>query len=324
MKLAVGAINEPDDERLAFLRQLGVENIIIHTPELRGDGFWEFQDLVRLRSRCESMGLKLVAIENVPRRFYDHVLEGGPRRDEQIEKMMKTVRNMGRAGIPCLGYHFMVLGVWRTGYIPVGRGGAKVTAYDHRLVENAPVHEAGPVDDETLWARFEYFLKALVPVAEQEGVVLALHPDDPPISPIAGIARIIRSVDAYKRVIEMVPSPSNCLEFCQGTVSEMCSSPEQVYDAIRYFASRKKIAYVHFRNVTGPVPSFAETFIDDGFVDMLQAMRAYAESGFEGYLIDDHTPGVVNDAPWGFRGRAYSIGYMKALIKAVQFYEGRK
>jgi|YNPNPStandDraft_1061719.scaffolds.fasta_scaffold15636_3 mannonate dehydratase len=324
MKVGLGAIHELDDERLAFVKQLGVDHIIVHTPELRGDGFWEFEDLVRLRTRAESAGLTLAAIENIPRRFYDHVLEGGPRRDEQIEKVQKTIRNLGRAGIPILGYHFMVLGVWRTGHNPVGRGGAKVTVYDHNLVANAPVADVGPVDDETMWARLEYFLKAVVPVAEEEGVVLALHPDDPPISPIAGVARIIRSVEAYKRVMEIVPSPSNAIEFCQGTIAEMCSRPEEVYEAIRYFGSRKKIAYVHFRNVTGPVPTFAETFIDEGYVDMLQAIRAYHEVGFDGVIIDDHTPAVAGDAPWGHRGRAYSIGYIKALIKAVNYYEGGK
>ena len=147
--------------------------------------------------------------------------------------------------------------------------------------------------------------------------MLALHPDDPPVPAIAGVARIFRSVEAYKRVIEIVDSPSNCLEFCQGTVAEMCASPEEVYDAIRYFGSREKIAYVHFRNVSSRVPSFAETFIDDGYVDMLRAMRIYHEVGFEGVLIPDHTPAVAGDTAWGHRGRAYAVGYMKAMLRCI-------
>lgn len=317
MQIGMGAINEADDERMQFCAQLGVPNIIIHTPELRGDGFWEFQDLVRLRTRIESYGLKLAAIENIPMRFYDKVLRGAPGRDEQIEKVCKTIRNLGRAGVPVLGYHFIPLMVWRTGNNPVGRGGAKVTVYDHEQVKNAPLTDLGVLDDDTMWANFTYFLKAIVPVAEKEGVMLALHPDDPPVPAIAGVARIIRSVDAYKRVMGIIESPANGIEFCQGTVAEMCSCADEVYEAIRYFGSRNKIAYVHFRNVTSGVPSFAETFIDEGYVDMLKALRIYKEVGFKGVFIDDHTPGVVGDAPWGHRGRAFAVGYLKALLRCV-------
>ena len=133
-------------------------------------------------------------------------------------------------------------------------------------MKDAPIAEAGEITDEQMWDNFTYFIKAVIPVAEQAGVKMGLHPDDPPISPIAGIARIMRSYKALKRLTEIVPSDYNGLEFCQGTVSEM---PENVLDAIRYFGSRKKIFYDHFRNVNGPVPTFAETFIDEGHVDML-------------------------------------------------------
>ena len=317
IKLGLGAIHELDD-RLEFARQLGVDNVIVHTPGLRGHGYWDFNHLLHLRTRIEAAGLRLYAIENIPRDHYDKVLEGRAGRDEQIEKVCKTITNMGRAGIRVLGYHFMVLGVWRTERSPRGRGGAMVTIYDHDQVRNAPIAEVGEIDDDTMWDNLAYFLKAVVPVAEKEGVRLALHPDDPPVPTIAGVARIIRSTDAYKRVMDIVPSPSNCIEFCQGTVSEWCETAEEVYEAIRYFASRGKIAYVHFRNVRGTVPPrFAETFIDNGKVDMLKAMRAYKESNFDGVLIVDHTPGIVDDTRWGHRGRAYGIGYMKGLLKCV-------
>ncbi|MBC7235807.1 MAG: mannonate dehydratase [Chloroflexi bacterium] len=325
MQLGLGAIHvaanalQEIDERLTFARQLGVENIIIHTPELPGDGYWEFRPLLMMRTYVEAAGLKLYAIENMPRNFYDKVRLGLPGRDEQLENVRKTIRNMGRAGIHCLGYDFNLVGVWRTGRAPTAtsRGRAAVTSYDHELAKNAPLFELGRFDDETMWKNYEYFLKAVIPVAEEEGVRLALHPDDPPVPEIAGTARIFRSTEAYKRVIEIVDSPSNALEFCQGTVAEWCKTPEEVYEAIRYFASRDKIAYVHFRNVRGVVPRFEETFIDDGKVDMLKAMRAYKESGFKGVFIADHTPGIVGDTPWGHRGRAYAIGYMKALLKCV-------
>ena len=320
IKLGLGAIHEPDEERLRFVKQLGIDYVIMHTPELRGDGFWEFQDLLLLRTRIESFGLKLYGIENVPRTFYDKVRLGLPGRDEQLEKMGVLIRNMGRAGVGCLGYDFNLVGVWRTGRASTAtsRGGAPVTSYDHALAANAPLFEGGEYDDETLWANYTYFLQALVPIAEEEGVALALHPDDPPMDKIAGTARIFRSTAALKRVIEIVPSPSNRLEFCQGTVSEWCQTADEVYEAIRYFASRQRISYVHFRNVRGVVPQFEETFIDDGKVDMLEAMRAYQESNFDGVLMPDHTPHVIDDTGWGHRGRAYAIGYMKALLKCVE------
>ncbi len=317
MQLGLGAIHELNDEVLQFASQLGVPNIIMHSPDLPGDGYYDFTALLRLRTRVESAGLTLYAIENVPRSHYDKVLEGKAGRDEQIENVCKTITNMGRAGIRVLGYHFIVLGVWRTGNNPLGRGGANVTIYDHAQVANAPLADVAPIDDETMWANLEYFLKAVVPVAEEEGVMLALHPDDPPVPEIAGVARIIRSIDAYKRVMSIIDSPANGIEFCQGTVAEMGDDPQAVYDAIRHFASQDKIAYVHFRNVDRGVPHFAETFIDNGYVDMLEAMRAYQESDFKGVFIVDHTPGIVNDTRWGHRGRAYGIGYIKALLKCV-------
>lgn len=323
MKLAVGAMHEADEERLKFAKQLGIDYVIIHTPELRGDGYWEYQDLLMLRQRIEGFGLKLWAIECVPVRFYDKIMQGRPGRDEQIEKFCKTLRNMGRAGITRLAYHWALLGVaYRTGFTPTGRGGAWVTSYNHDLVRNAPVADIGAFDDETVWANLIYFLKAVIPIAEQEGVMLGMHPSDPPVSSIHGVAHILRSVDAYKRLVESVPSPSNGVEFCQGTIAEMVDDPQEVYDAIRWFVSRKKIIYVHFRNIRGSRMHFEETFVDEGKVDMLQAMRTYYEAGYDGVFIDDHTPIVVGDTPWGHRGRAYAIGYMKALIKAVSYYEG--
>ena len=318
MQLGLGAMHEADEERLTLAKQLGVPNIIIHTPPLRGDGYWEFQELLMLRTRVESYGLRLYAIECFPVSFYDKVMQGAPGRDEQIEKLCKLIRNVGRAGIHNLAYHWALDGMAHsTEYSPIGRGGATARRYDHAQVANAPISDIGSFSDEQEWESLTYFLKAVIPVAEQEGVMLGLHPSDPPVPSVYGIAHIIRSIDAMKRVIEIVDSPCNGFEFCQGTVAEMTDNVEDVYDAIRYFGSRNKISYVHFRNVRGAVPRFDETFIDDGKVDMLEAMRAYKEVNFEGVLIPDHTPHVVNDTNWGHRGRAYAIGYMKALMKAV-------
>ena len=172
--------------------------------------------------------------------------------------------------------------------------------------------EAG---DEQIWDNVTYFLKAVIPVAEEAGVRMGLHPDDPPISPIAGVARVFRSHNALKRLIEIVPSNSNGLTFCAGTISEM---PENVLDAIRYFGSRDKIFHVHFRSVTGSVPKFSETFIGEGHVDMMEAMKTFHEVGFDGPMVDDHVPHLVEGSKQQYRSHAYAMGYIKALIDAVK------
>jgi mannonate dehydratase len=201
-----------------------------------------------------------------------------------------------------------------------------VTSFDYGLIEGATqqlwdpeVSESVTTTDEQMWDNVAYFLKAVIPVAEEAGVRMGLHPDDPPISPIGGIARIFRSHAALKRLLELVPSPSNGLGFCQGTISEM---PGNVLDAIRYFGSRDKIFYVHFRNVTGTVPRFSETFIGEGHVNMLEAMRAYQEVGYDGPMIPDHVPVVAGDVSRQYRSHAYAVGYTKALMDVVAGEEG--
>lgn len=313
MKLGLG-IRQATDELLRYAKQLGVSHIIVHTPQLPGDGYWEFTDLLRLRTRIESFGLKMEAIENLPRNHYDKLLAGLPGREEQLDKVRKTILNMGRAGIPILGYHWMLVGVWRTEVSPRGRGGARISRYDHELAKSAPLTDMGEVSAERLWDNFTYFLKGVIPVAEEAGVRLGLHPDDPPMPALAGTARIFGSFAAYKRLIELVPSRSNAIEFCQGTFTEMGGD---VLEAIRYFGQRDKILYVHFRNVRGAVPVFDEVFIDEGDVDMFKAIQTYKEVGFDGVLIPDHTPGVEGDVEWGYRGFAYALGYMKALLERV-------
>jgi len=314
MRLAYGAIHEVTDEKLIFAKQFGATDLVVHTPPLPGEGYWEFTPLLMLRTRIEAAGLKLAAIENIPHAWYLKAMLGQPGRDEQIENFCRTLGNMGRAGIPVLGYYFDPTGVWRTCGDTPWRGGACVSGFDYKLARNAPVTSMGRLNDKQMWDNFTYFLKKVIPAAEEAGVKMALHPDDPPVPSLGGIARIFRSVDAFKRMLKIVPSDYSGIEFCQGTFSEMGAD---VVEAIRYFGSRKKIFYVHFRNVIGRPTSFHETFIDDGQTDMVAAMRAYKEVGFDGVFIDDHVPRTVDDSPWGHRGRAYASGYIKGLIAAV-------
>ena len=168
-----------------------------------------------------------------------------------------------------------------------------------------------------MWQRMERFLAAAVPAAEKAGVRLALHPDDPPIpEPLGGVAQICSTLEQFRRIfLEMAPSPSNSMLFCQGCMTELLG-PEKVYDAIAEMASADKIAWVHFRNVRGQLPRFAEVFIDEGEVDMRRAMEVYRDNGFEGPYMVDHTP-AIGEGFGALHGKAYAIGYIRALVEVV-------
>jgi mannonate dehydratase len=315
MRVAVGQVHELTDELLSFAAQMGVPGVQLNTPNLPGEQRWEVADLVALRERAESHGLRLEALENTPISFYDQAMLGLPGRDKQIEHYQATIRNMGQAGIPTLGYHWMPNSVWRTSREAPGRGGALCTAFDMELARDAPLSHGRVFTEAEMWDTYTYFMKAVVPVAEEAGVTLALHPDDPPVESLGGVARLFRNFAGFKRAMELVPSPNSGLDFCMGCWSEMGTG---VLEAIRYFGERKKIVYVHFRDVQGHVPRFQECFLGEGNVDVVAAMRTLREVGFTGFMIDDHVPHMVDDTPWGHRGRALSSGYMMGLLAAVE------
>jgi len=310
-----GQFAEATPEYLQFAAQYGATDVLLNLINVRGLGDrLELSHLVKLRSTVEQWGLSLSAIENVPASFYDHIMLGGPRRDEQIENMITTVRNIARAGIPIFGYNWMPSAVWRT--TPrVIRGGAMATAFDEESAQSMPFTHGREYSDAEMWANLEYWIRIITPVAEQEGIRLGIHPCDPPVEKLGGIPQLLRSFDSYKRLVEIHPSPSNAIEFCQGTFAQMT---DDVYEMIRYFGERNKILYVHFRNVSGPVPTFHEEFVNTGYVDMYRAMEIYHDVGFDGFFIDDHVPHTTGDTAWGHRGRAFANGYIQGLIEAVQ------
>jgi mannonate dehydratase len=238
----------------------------------------------------------------------------GPKRDQQIENMIATVRNIARAGIPIFGYNWMPSHVWRTPPVAI-RGGALATAFDDNIAKKYPLTHEREYNEEEMWANLEYRIKIITPIAEEEGIRLGIHPCDPPVETLGGIPQLLRSFAAYKRLVEIYPSDSNAIEFCQGTFSEM---KDDIYEMIEYFVSRKKILYVHFRNVSGKVPVFYEEFVNTGYVDMYKAMKIYHKHNFDGFFIDDHVPHTHGDTPWGHRGRAFANGYIQAMIEAVQ------
>jgi mannonate dehydratase len=202
----------------------------------------------------------------------------------------------------------------RTSQSAPGRGGAKQTAFNYDLIKDHPFGDYGEVTAEQMWDNLEYFLKAVVPVAEEAGVRMAVHPDDPPAQSIGGVARILNSFDGLKRLTQIVDSEYNALDFCQGS---MAVQHGDLHEAIRYFGGRNRIVYVHFRNVTGRFPAFSEAFIDEGYVDMAEAVKVYKEVGFDGPVIEDHVPTMIGDDPDKYRARAHAMGYTKALIDAI-------
>lgn len=287
---------------------------------------WSLEYLKGLKKTINDAGLELEAIENFdPAHWYDVLLDG-PEKYKQIGQLKEIVRNVGKAGIKVLGYNFSIAGVCsritgnfaRGGAVSVGMEGVDETPVPNGMVWNMVYNSSAPagylphLTHEMLWDRLTFLLKELVPVAEEAGVILAAHPDDPPMPYVRNTPRLVYQPALYDKLLNIVKSPNNCLEYCVGSIAEMTEG--DVYEATRRFA--RHIAYVHFRNVVGKVPHYREVFIDEGDVDMFEIIRILRDEGFDGVLIPDHTPKMSCDAPW-HAGMAYTLGYMRAAMKLI-------
>ena len=319
MRPGFGQFNTASSEYLRFAAQYGVKDILLNNPILQEEkpGVWSKKELVKLKLSIESYNLQLSAIENVPTHFYDHIMLNGPNKNMQIENMIQNIENMADVGIPIFGYNWMPSHVWRTNPRHI-RGGAIATAFDYESAKNYPLTHDREYSEDEMWESLEEWIKIITPIAEKKNIRLGIHPCDPPVEKLGGIPQLLRSFDSYKRLIEIVDSPSNGIEFCQGTFSEMEDAKDGgIYEMIDYFSSRKKILYVHFRNVSGTVPKFNEEFINSGYVDMHKAMNIYLKNGFDSFFIDDHVPQTNHDTEWGHAGRAFANGYIQALIEST-------
>ena len=354
MKLGLGLYRSLlTDENFKFAKQAGVTHLVVHlvdyfggkNPTLtsgtnstgwgitqNGDRPWTEEDLRGLKQHIEANGLVWEAIENFDPSHWHDILLDGPKKRAQMEALKRTIQMMGRVGIPIMGYNFSLAGVWGWTKGPWGRGEANALVYDESKIDpqtpmpngmvwnmiydpNAPSGTVPRVDSEELWQRYEWFLSEIIPVAEDAGVKMALHPDDPPADMLRGSARLVNQPHKYQRVLDLVPSRANALEFCLGSLQEMREG--DVLESIAHYGVQNAIAYVHFRNVRGKVPHYQEVFVDEGDLDMLDAIQALRDVGYDGVIIPDHTPEMTCGAPW-HAGMAYALGYMKAALQMAE------
>lgn len=307
------AWSDVNDENLGVYRAIGVDCLLVPVPPEMADGEDHTGDFKRLKAFVASHGLELHVLHSgeLPR---DKIVYGLPGRDRQMDAWCKVLRGIGAAGVPATATTFYAISHFRT-TPTVGRGGARYSTFDHEEFMKAPPQYPGKeIDEDRLWENIAYFLQRVVPVAEEAGVRIALHPDDPPIpEALGGAGRIVVSVENYQHIFDLVPSDAMGMLFCQGCVAEMGAD---VLETIRYMGARNKIVFVHLRNIRGTPYKFREVFIDEGEVDMLRAMQTYREVGFKGAFMMDHTP-VIPHPSGDWAGRAYANGYIRALIQAV-------
>ncbi len=336
--VALGLCSSLTDENMVFLKQLGVNHISVgleigqNKPKgkylrsrLREGTFYETDDLIALRKWVESHGLELSGIGVAFSPSWENIILGQAGRDEQIENWSKSLRNIGKAGISELQYNFTInagawLNNWRTSAENIGRGGTQIVRFDYDVAKKAPLTKYGEISEETMWDNLTYFLKAVIPVTDEAGVKMNMHPADPQVPIIAGIPRIVRSIESYDRVFGIMPSGANSMTFCLGCFGQMMDA-ERVYEAIRHFGKDGRIGRVHIRGVRGTLEKFDEVFPDEGKLDMLQAVKVLKEVEFNGIIDIDHAPHLTIDSEYGHMSHAFQIGYLKGILQGADALE---
>jgi mannonate dehydratase len=312
MKIAAVA-KPPSDTNLRTLAQIGVEHQCFYGLSSDPDEY------TAAKEKAERNGLRLSVVEHGP--AMDLIVMGKEGRDAQIEDYKRLIVHMGKLGIKTLCYNFMPqitkdAMVVRTSFKFPERGGALTSAFRFEGSDNDRMTAAGVTTDGQMWDNLDYFLKRIIPVAEAAEVNLAMHPDDPPLSPMWNLARIMRSVENYDRLFAMYPSPVNGLTFCQGCFAEMGADLDST---IRHFA--KRIHFVHFRDVVGSLHDFHETFPDNGPNNMVALFKTYKEIDYNGFIRVDHVPQLACETTagegYGFPGHIFAIGYLKGLLEPI-------
>lgn len=310
------------EERLKIrvAAQIGIKHAIVDVSRVLGQvPRSEYAAaLQKIRTDFQSAGMFFSGVESHPVPA-DKIKLGLPGRDEEIENYIAAIRSLARVGVHLICYNWMAgLGWYRTNVGVRARGGALVSEFDLKVAEKQGLTEWGQVSEDAIWKNLEYFLKAVLPVAEHEGVKMALHPDDPPVTSLRGISRILTSADKFRRVLALAPSPVNGITFCQANFKLM---GEDIIALVREWCLQKKIFFVHLRDVVGTKERFRETFHDCGPTNLTQMLRVYHEAGFEGPMRPDHAPtleGEPNDRPgYAIGGKIFAIGYMKGAMDSA-------
>jgi len=325
IKVSLQIPTDPTDEDLQFANQLGVEYVNIPTGGARAT----LETFVALKKKVEGAGLKVWNIGNSNVHNMPEVTLNLPGRDQKIEEYKNFLRNLAKAGIFYTTYAHMGNGIWSSER-ETTRGGAPARAFRLETAKGwwigktfeGPLTHGRKFSKEELWENYTYFIKQVVPVAEELGIRIGIHPDDPPVPELGGVPRcIFGNFDGYVRALEIANSPNIGVCLCAGTWMEGGKlMGKDVFDAARAFAKMDKLWKIHFRNVTAPGNYFVETFVDNGYTDMYKLMKTLRDVDFRGALIADHVPEMVGDRKTGW---AYSIGYIKALLNAANA-EGKK
>ncbi|MFN7939814.1 MAG: mannonate dehydratase [Bryobacteraceae bacterium] len=319
IKISMQVNEDVSDTDLTWIKQMGVDYLNVQTGKGRGT----YDNFTSIKKRIEAAGLKVWNISNNDNRNIEEITLNLPGRDAKIEWLKQYIRDTGKAGIGYITYAHMANGIWSS-KPETTRGGGQARAFKMETAQgfwngktyNAPLSHGRKYSKEELWENYTYFIKQIAPVAEEAGVRIGIHPDDPPVPELAGIPRhIFGTFDGYMKALEIANSPAIGVCLCCGTWMEGGKSTgKDCYEAARAFAKMGKLWKIHFRNVTAPIPYFVETYIDNGYTDMWKLMRTLVEADFRGNLIADHVP---NMSPGRHAAWSYSIGYIRALHQAA-------
>ncbi|MFN0168525.1 MAG: mannonate dehydratase [Bryobacteraceae bacterium] len=312
LKLAHRTPWNASDEELHLLQQIGLRWVRLeYGAEDPG-----VDALRKVQKRFAQFGLGIYGAVQHAYRSLDVQL-GRPGRDREIETYRTFLRSLGKLGIPLAPYDFHPANTYTTNTV-IRRGyrAREFNLHDFRTkVEKQAFEREYSADD--IWGFYTYFMKAVLPVAEEAGVKLPLHPDDPPVSKMNGVAKLFVHYDGYRRAEQIAAgSPAWGVRLCIGTWIEGGSQMgKNVFEMIQDFGGRGKLFDIDFRNVSAPLPHFVETFPDDGYVDMYEVMKALRQVRFNGSAVPDHVPELAGDSGIRRAGTAYCIAYMRALLR---------
>ncbi len=307
------------EQAIREVKQIGVNHVLMGGPRFP----WDEATLRAIVDKVKAGGLE---VGNMMIGGFPNTIYGRPGRDEEIDKFKQSIRAAGKVGLPVIEYNFYAHRAIEGYYEQDGRGGAGLTAFDADRVKNLPpLPEEGAHTLDEMWNNITYFLKAVIPVAEQSNVRLALHPNDPPVAISRGSGQIMGTVEGWKHLIGIVNSPSNGITFDCGVTREMGHDPVEV---CRYFGSRDRINHVHYRNVRvrEPYNKYTEVFIDEGENNMLAVMRELVAVKYTRMVYPEHeraldydrAVGIHNQYPGGggYTGMVYDVAYARAMLQA--------